>query len=83
MVTDQTEGIRRELQGAINAEEAERAALEAKHGQVWDPSELREAFTVESFFAPLVVATRKADGVRGYLFFQHNPRFYFGWNGDK
>lgn len=29
--------------------------------------------------APLVVVRRKADGVKGSLEFQHNPRFYFNF----
>lgn len=82
-MTDPTEGVRRELQASINANAAERAALEGQHGQVWSTEELREGFTVQAFMAPLVVVTRKEDGVEGTLFFQHNPRFYFGWNGDK
>jgi len=32
---------------------------------------------VLGFMAPLVVVRRKADGVRGSLEFQHNPRFLF------
>ena len=60
-----------------------RAALEEQHGQVWSTGELREGFTVQAFMAPLVVVTRKEDGVEGTLFFQHNPRFYFGWQSGE
>ena len=36
-----------------------------------------EDFMVQSFAAPYAIVTRKADGERGTLTFQHNPRFYF------
>ncbi len=29
--------------------------------------------------APFVIVRRRADGVKGSLEFQHNPRFYFNW----
>lgn len=78
-MTDPTESVRRAMVAEINAEAASRAALEAAHGQVWDTSELQQDFTVHGFMAPFVVATRKSDGVKGSLMFQHSPRFYFGW----
>jgi hypothetical protein len=57
----------------------ERARLEAKHGKgnVWDTSELSQHFTVQSFLAPFCMVTRKSDGKRGAVEFQHSPRFYF------
>jgi len=70
------------MQARINAEATERAALEAKHGQVWDTEQLRGAFTVLGFGAPIIVVTRKADGVKGSLYFQHSPRFYWGFAAD-
>ena len=33
--------------------------------------------------APLVVVQRKSDGQKGSLFFQHQLRFYFGWQADE
>ena len=78
-MADQTEAIRRELQATINAERAEREKLEREHGQVWTTSELQRDFTVLGFAAPLVVVRRKSDGVRGSLFFQHDPRYYYGF----
>jgi hypothetical protein len=74
---DATEATRREMTAEINAEEAERKALEDKYGQVWNTKELTQDFEVEGFGAPMVVVRRKADGVRGSLMFQHSPRFYF------
>ena len=76
---DDTEGIRRTMTAAINAVEGSRAYLESKHGQVWDTDQLREEFEVLGFSAPVVVVRRKCDGVKGSLFFQHDPRFYFGF----
>lgn len=78
-MTDPTEAIRRELVQEINAEPGSREALEAQHGQVWDTDQLREEFEVTGFAAPLVVVRRKADGQKGSMMFQHQPRYYFGF----
>jgi len=78
-MTDATETIRREMQARINAQRSEREALEAKHGQVWDTAEMQRNFSVIGFGAPLIVVTRKADNAKGSLYFQHNPRFYWGF----
>ena len=79
-MTDETESIRRELVVQINHQPGSREYLEAKHGQVWDTSELQNDFDVIGFMAPMVVAIRKLDGTKGSLMFQGNPRFYFGWS---
>jgi hypothetical protein len=82
-MSDPTEGIRREAVAIINSrvesddKDAERARLEATHGQVWDTRQLQEDFTVQGFAAPLCLVTRKSDGKKGALVFQHWPRFYF------
>jgi len=81
-MTDPTESIRREMVAEINAEPGSRADLEAKHGQVWDTDQVRNEFEVIGFLAPFVVARRRADGVRGSLTFQHDPRFYFGFQPE-
>jgi hypothetical protein len=81
-MSDPTEDIRRDMVDAINAEPGSREALEAAHGQVWDTAELQRDFSVQGFGAPLVVVTRKADGVVGSLMFQHRPRFYFNFRAD-
>lgn len=78
-MTDPTETIRRELVKEINAEPGSREALEAQHGQVWDTDQLRVEFDVIGFGAPLVVVRRKADGQKGSMMFQHQPRYYFGF----
>jgi hypothetical protein len=78
-MSDPTETIRRQLVKEINAEPGSREALEAQHGQVWNTDQLREAFEVLGFGAPLVVVRRKADGQKGSLMFQHSPRLYFGF----
>jgi hypothetical protein len=82
IMPDATETVRRELQVEINAQPGSREALEADHGQVWNTQELGEEFEVLGFAAPLVVVRRRADGVRGSLFFQHSPRFYFDFQAD-
>jgi len=78
-MNDPTESIRRERLTEINAEPGSREALESQHGQVWDTTELSSDFNVIGFAAPLVVAKRKNDGVKGSLEFQHRPRFYFNF----
>jgi hypothetical protein len=67
----------------INANPNGRAALEEKHGQVWDSDELRQDFEVLSFCAPWVVVKRRADGVVGSIEFQHAPRLYWGFREDR
>jgi len=76
---DVTEDIRRTLVAEINADPGSREALEAIHGQVWNTEELSRDFSVDGFMAPLVVVRRKSDGAKGSLYFQHSPRFYFGF----
>jgi len=79
---DETEPIRRQMLQEINAEPGSREFLEAQHGQVWDTSELQQDFSVLGFMAPLVVVARKSDGVKGSLYFQASPRFYYGFKAD-
>lgn len=76
---DETETVRRELGATINAEPGSREYLEAQHGQVWDTNQLQEDFTVLGFMSPMIAVIRKSDGIKGSLFFQHGPRFYFNF----
>ena len=80
-MSDPTENIRREMVAAINSNATERTALEERHGQVWDSDEIREDFDVIGFAAPMMIVSRKSDGKRGSLVFQHSPRFYWGFEG--
>lgn len=80
---DETENIRRQMIAEINAEPGSREYLEAKHGQVWDTQQLSEDFEVLGFMAPLIAVRRKSDGQKGSIYFQHNPRFYFGWEEHR
>ena len=79
---DETETIRREMVATINSAPGNRPDLEAKHGQVWDTSELRNDFEVLGFLAPVVVVCRRSDGLRGSLMFQHDPRFYHSFQPE-
>ena len=79
---DLTEDMRRELVGVINAEPGSRAELEKHYGKVWDTAEMGADFSGIAFMAPFIVVTRKSDGVRGSLMFQHEPRFYFSFTAD-
>ena len=78
-MADPTEPIRRERLAEINAQPGTREALEAQYGKVWTTEELSGEFEVIGFSAPLVVVIRKADGVKGSLEFQHQPRVYFNF----
>ncbi len=81
-MTDPTEAIRRQMVAEINADPGSREALERQHGQVWDTTELQRDFEALGFLAPLIVVRRRADGVKGSLMFQHDPRFYFGFQPE-
>ena len=82
-IADITEQLRRVRLAVLNAEPGDRQSLEQRYGQVWDGSELGRDYEVIGFMAPLVVARRKTDGMRGSLEFQHYPRFYFNWEDDR
>lgn len=73
------------IRRAINDSPRERAELEEEFGQVWDTQQLQEDFTVLTFSAPFVGVIRKSDNVEGALFFQHAPRYYWGFTevGDE
>ena len=81
--TDPTEETRRTLLVQVNSQPAERAELEARHGQVWNTSELATDFEVLGFAAPFVVVQRKADHKLGSLLFQHCPRYFFAFQEDQ
>jgi hypothetical protein len=81
---DRAEIESRKLAASINANPKTREELEAEHGQgnVFDTKELAQQFIVLGFAAPVVVVRRKSDGQRGSLFYQHQPRFYYGFKED-
>ena len=81
-MSDPTGNIRRQRLVEINSSPDERAALEARYGQVWDTADLARDFVVTGFMAPLVVVTRKSDSVVGSLEFQQQPRYYFNFVED-
>jgi hypothetical protein len=83
MTNDTTENIRREMVDIINTNPPnERAAAEAKYGQVWTTDEASAEFEILGFMAPFVVVKRKSDNVKGSLMFQHSPRFYFNFKAN-
>ena len=83
MSIDPTEDIRRKMIGEINAQPGSREYLEAKHGQVWSTDELSRDFDVVGFMAPIIVVVRKSDRQKGSMMFQHNPRFYYGFEPHR
>lgn len=87
------ESQRSALQQEINENALDRAQLEAQveireGGPVWDTEELQRDFAVDGFLAPFVFVTTKVPvgnhpvGTRGSLFFQHDPRFYWGFEAE-
>ena len=76
-MTDPTEAARRQLIAEINSQPRTREELEQVYDQVWDTEQLAADFTVQAFTAPFILATRKSDGQKVTLMFQHSPRFYF------
>ena len=66
----------------INSQAAERAALEARYGQVWSTAEMGRDFVALGFAAPFVIVQRRADHQLGSLLFQHRPRYYFSFQAD-
>jgi hypothetical protein len=83
MSIDPTENIRRQMLSDINTAPGSREYLTAKHGQVWDTSELSDHFEVLGFMAPVIVVVRKSDRQKGSMMFQHNPRFYYGFEPHR
>ena len=82
-MSDPTEAIRRQQLVEINAEPGSREYLEAKHGEVWDTSELQQCFMVLGFMAPYCVVQEKdGDRRKGSVMFQGSPRFYFSFQPE-
>lgn len=81
-MSDPTENIRRQEVAEINANPGSREALEAEHGQVWNTDEMRNEFDALGFMAPYIIVSRKADGVKGSLQFQHEPRLYYSFEPE-
>lgn len=81
-LSDPTEQLRKQRVAEINSKENTRQSLEEKHGQVWSTEEMQQEFDAIGFLAPLIVVSRKSDGVKGSLEFSHNPRYYFNWQVD-
>ena len=82
-MSDATEPYRRQRLAEINAQPGSREALEAEYGQVWSTQELSQDFEVTGFFAPYVAVSRRSNGKKGSLEFQHSPRFYFNFSPHK
>ena len=61
-------------------EQEQKALLEAKHGEVLTTNEATAKYEFHAFLAPFASVTRRSDGVKGLIAFQHRPRFYFGFD---
>jgi hypothetical protein len=82
-MNDPTETIRHTMVQDINADAGDREWLKEKHGQVWNTQQLQEDFDVLQFAAPLIVVRQRSTGQMGSMFFQHQPRFYWGFKPDR
>lgn len=71
--------IRIVLANEINRPRLERGSLTVKHGDVWDVTEVKQAFQLKAFLAPFTWAIRRRDEALGILTFQHLPRYYFSF----
>ena len=78
-MNDDTEQVRSEMAADINAEQKDRAQLEAIHGQVWDTKQATAEFKFIGFCMPYVIVKHRVSGKEGTLMFQHMPRFYFAF----
>lgn len=76
------EALRIALANDINFEAVPREVLAKKWGEVWDTREVQQVFQIHGFLAPFVSVTRKADGIKGALVFQHLPRLYFAFQPE-
>jgi hypothetical protein len=54
--------------------------LEEKHGEVLTTNEATAKYEFHAFQAPFASVTRRSDGVKGLIQFNHRPRFYFDFN---
>jgi hypothetical protein len=84
-MSDDFEQLRRAKLAELNSNPKDRAALAAIYGEggVWDTAQLGQAFEVIGYLAPYVVVRRREDGTVGSLLFQHQPRWYFGFEADE
>ena len=74
---------RRVLADIIESEKLDRAALEERYGEVWDPAAWVAEFELLGFQGSVVVVRRKTDNQVGSLLFQHLPRYYFLFQADR
>ena len=79
---DLTEATRREMVAEINTNLSEREEREKRDGQTWNTAEMKQAFEAHGFLAPFINVTRKSEGVRGFLEFQHQPRYYYNFTEE-
>ena len=74
--------VRQEMTKQFNENPRTKEELAKEYEGVWDMEELRKEFDVSGFLAPFVSVTRKSDGVKGTMMFQHDPRYYFDWTAE-
>lgn len=68
---------------ALRGPDEIRAVLEEQcNEQVWNSEQLMDTFEVSHFDPPYVHVIRKADGTRGTVAFNDDPRFYFAFRPE-
>lgn len=74
----------RMLQRMINDRQRNREEIEKDFGgPVWNTQELAAEFNVLGYRAPFAIVENKTTRQRGSVMFQHEPRFYFGFDQTR
>jgi hypothetical protein len=81
--TESEDQHRLDVEEELNRQPRTRQQLEQEVGQVWDHVEVAQEFEILGFRNPFAVAIRKHDKVKGSLLFQHDPRYYFGFEASR
>ena len=71
--------MKRNLRSKTSAPTMSREQLTARHGRVWDTSELAREFIVTAIIDATLVVRRKDDGQVGRMSYQNQPRYYYGY----
>lgn len=76
------EAMRMKMASIINSKPKTREELTKDFGNVYDCEDIHTAYEIIGFAAPFVYVKEKANGKKGTLIFQHNPRFYYSFEEE-
>ena len=71
------------LQAWINRHPRSREEIAGVSIDVWDPGELNTRFEILGFKSPFAIVREHATGEQGSVLFQHEPRYYFGFDRHR